>query len=106
MTLAKITFTNAPKLTTRTQQAATSDSMIIDLVDCYDHDDEREVTRMLHCSGPERIYMMENQDCGGRAEEDGVGDEGKEEDRCRYLKVSVLLRYKTLANNRIFIILS
>ena len=78
MTLAKITFTNAQKWALAHNKPRDPDSVVMDLVDYYDHD-EREVKRMWHSSGPERIYMADQEDCGGRADEDGAVDEGKEE---------------------------
>jgi hypothetical protein len=53
--------------------------MVMDLMDYYDYD-EREVKRMLHSSGPERIYMADQVDCGGSVDEVGANDERKEED--------------------------
>jgi len=78
VTLAKITFTNAQKWALAHNKPRDPDSVVMDLVDYYDHD-EREVKRMWHSSGPERIYMADQEDCGGRADEDGAVDEGKEE---------------------------
>jgi hypothetical protein len=77
VTFAKITFTNAQKWALAHNKPRYPDSMVMDLVDYYDHD-EREVKRMLHSSGPDRIYMADQKDCGGRADEVGACDEGKE----------------------------
>ena len=84
MALAKITFTNAQKWALAHNKPRDPDSMVMDLVDYYDHD-EREVKRMLHNSGPERIYMADQEDSGGHADDDGAGaeesnEEGKDED--------------------------
>jgi hypothetical protein len=84
VTLAKITFTNAQKWALAHNKPRDPDSMVMDLVDYYDHD-EREVKRMLHSSGPERIYMADQEDSGGHADDDGAGveeskEEGKDED--------------------------
>ena len=86
VTLAKITFTNAQKWALAHNKPRDPDSMVMDLVGYYDHD-EREVKRMLHSSGPERIYMADQEHYGGHADEDGaVNEEGnKEEGKDEYL---------------------
>ena len=58
VTLAKITFTNAQKWALAHNKARDPDSIPMDLADYYDHD-EREMNRMMHSSGPERRYMVD-----------------------------------------------
>ena len=47
----------------------------MDLADYYDHD-ERELNRMIHSSGPERIYMADPQDGGGDTLQQRDGEDG------------------------------
>ncbi len=49
--------------------------MVMGLMDYYDHD-EREVKRMLHSSGPKRIYMAYQ----GACRQNDTGDEDKAEE--------------------------
>ena len=58
VTLAKITFTNAQKWALAHNRPSDPDSVVMDLADYYDHD-ERELNRMIHSSGPERMYMAD-----------------------------------------------
>ena len=83
VTLAKITFTNAQKWALAHNRLRDPDSVVTDLADYYDHD-EHEVKRMLHSSGPERIYMADQEDSGrhadGNREDEGNEEEGKDAD--------------------------
>ncbi len=52
------------------------DSVVMDLLaDYYDHD-ERELNRMIHSSGPERIYMADPQDGGDNIDQQRDGEDG------------------------------
>ena len=82
VTLAKITFTNAQKWALAHNKARDPDSIPMDLADYYDHD-EREMNRMMHSSGPERRYMVDQANSSrGREEEEeeGKDDEGKDDE--------------------------
>ena len=78
VTLARITFTNAQKWALAHNKPRDPDSVLMDLADYYDHD-ERELNRMMHSSGPERRYMADQADSGGRGGDEGKHDEGKDE---------------------------
>ncbi len=71
MTLAKITFTNAQKWVLAHNRPRDPDSVVMDLADYYD----RELNRMIHSSGPERIYMANPQDGGDNTDQQGDGEE-------------------------------
>ena len=75
VTLAKITFTNAQKWALAHNKPRDPDSVVMDLADYYDHD-ERELNRMIHSSGPERIYMADPQDGGGDTLQQRDGEDG------------------------------
>ena len=75
VTLAKITFTNAQKWALAHNRPRDPDSVVMDLADYYDHD-ERELNRMIHSSGPERIYMADPQDGGDNTDQQGDGEDG------------------------------
>ena len=75
VTLAKITFTNAQKWALAHNRPRDPDSVVMDLADYYDHD-ERELNRMIHSSGPERIYMADPQDGGNNTDQQRDGEGG------------------------------
>jgi hypothetical protein len=80
VTLAKITFTNAQKWALAHNKARDPDSIPMDLADYYDHD-EREMNRMMHSSGPERRYMVDQANSSrGREEEEEEEEEGKDDE--------------------------
>jgi len=75
VTLAKITFSNAQKWALAHNRPSDPDSVVMDLADYYDHD-ERELNRMIHSSGPERMYMADPQDGGDNIDKRGDGEDG------------------------------
>ncbi len=74
MTLAAITYQNVQHWVNAHTKTYTPDSLDTEMIDYYDHDDERERKQMHHSSRPVRIYSVEpNESEEGSGS--GVGDE-------------------------------